>query len=339
MRTVLIAAALLAAGCSGGTPAPKTVTLYTSVDTEVAQPLADRFAKETGIQVNFVGDTEATKTVGLANTLLEEGRPGGTPRADVFWNNEPVWTVRLAEAGVLETYDSPAAKDIPVAFKDPKGFWVANGLRARIFIANSAMVKEGKPASFLDLALPAQKGRGSIARPSAGTCLSHLAALRAHLGPDAFAQWLKDAATNDTGFASSNGTVAREVGRGTRAFGITDTDDFHGRLAAGDPVEAIFPDQGEGQVGTFVLPVTVSLVRGGPHAEAARTLYDWLVKAETEAALSASDYATITVRPGTKTGPGAFPLASFRAAKADWSEAVKNIDAVLGLQKEILMGK
>jgi iron(III) transport system substrate-binding protein len=128
-------------------------------------------------------------------------------------------------------------------------------------------------------------------------------------------------------------------GRGTRAFGFTDTDDFHGRRAAGDPDEAIFPDQGEGQVGTFVLPITVSLVKGAPHSANAKKLYDWLISQKTEEALSFSDYATIPVRPTTKAGPGAFSLASFRPAKADWNEAVKNIDAVSLLAKEILMGK
>jgi iron(III) transport system substrate-binding protein len=335
MRRILIAAAVLAAGCAP----PGGVTLYTSVDDEIAKPLAAQFEKETGIHVDLVTDTEATKSVGLANRLLEEGRPGGRPRCDVFWNNEPVWTVRLAEAGVLEKHDPAGAKDIPAAFRDPKGFWVANGLRARVFIANADLVKEGKPTSYLDLAAPAQKDRGSMARPLAGTTLSHLAALRAMLGPDAFAKWLKDAAANGTAFASGNGTVAREVGRGTRAFGFTDTDDFHGRKSAGDPVEAIFPDQGDGQVGTFVLPVTVSLVRGAPHRKEAERLIDWLLSAETEAALSASGYATIPVRPTTKAGPGAFALSSFRAAKPDWNEAGKNIDAVADLAKEILMGK
>ncbi len=340
MQRTLLAAAILAAGCSPSAPPPsRNVTIYTSVDDELARPLLAKFAAETGLEVDVVTDTEATKTVGLANRLLEEGRPGGSPRADVFWNNEPVWTVKLAEAGVLEACDSPAAKDVPAAFRDPKGFWVANGLRARVFIAHTEMVKEGRPSSYADLAAPAQRGRGSMARPHAGTTLSHLAALRAHLGGDAFAKWLRDAASNDTGFASGNGTVAREVGRGTKAFGFTDTDDFHARRKAGEPVEAIFPDQGEGQVGTYVLPVTVSLVRGAPHAENARRLYDWLVSAKAEEALSASDYATIPVRPTTKAGPGAFSLSSFRAAKADWNEAVKNIDAVLSLQKEILMGK
>jgi iron(III) transport system substrate-binding protein len=318
---------------------PAGVTVYAAVDEEFAKPILDAFTKETGIQVNLVTDTEATKTVGLANTLIEEGAPGRTPRADVFWNNEPVWTTRLAEDGVLERYDSPAARDVPAAHRDPAGFWTANGLRARVFIAHAASVKARKPASYLDLADPAFKDLSALARPLAGTSLSHLAALRSLIGADAFGKWLRDAAANGAAFASSNGTVAREVGRGTKAFGFTDTDDFHGRRAAGDPVEVIFPDQGAGQVGTFVLPITVSLVRGGPHPRNARTLYDWLVSPAAEAALSATDYATTPVRPGTKPGPGALPGSSFRAATPSWSEAAKNVDAVLEIAREILQGK
>jgi iron(III) transport system substrate-binding protein len=289
--------------------------------------------------VSVVTDTEATKTVGLAYALLEEGRPGRTPRADVFWNNEPVWTTRLAEAGALEPYDSPAARDVPAAYRDPRGFWTANGLRARVYIANSGLVKEGRPASYLDLADPAFRDRGSLARPLAGTTLSHLAARRSLVGAEPFAKWLRDAAANGAAFASGNGAVAREVGRGTRAFGFTDTDDFHARRAAGDPVEAIFPDQGEGGIGTFVLPITVSVVRGAPHPRNARRLHDWLVSPAAEEALSATPYATIPVRTSTRPGPGAVSPASFRAAKADWSEAVKHVDPVLALVAEILQGK
>ena len=332
------AAALHPAGCDGAVE-PVTLTVYTSVDDEIAREILARYGAGSGVKVDVVSDTEATKTVGLANRLLDEGRPGRTPRADLFWNNEPVWTVRLAESGVLERYESPSAKDVPAAYRDPAGFWTANGLRARLFIVNGGMAKERRPSSYADLADPAFRGAGSLARPLAGTCLSHMAALRAVLGPDPFAKWFKDMAANETAFASGNGAVAREVGRGTRAFGFTDTDDFHVRRTAGDPVEAVFPDQGPLQVGTFVLPVTVSLVRGAPHRGEAVKLYDWLVSAETEAALSGTSYATIPVRPSTKPGPGAVSLSSFRPAKAAWSEAVKNIDPVLDIAKEVLQGK
>jgi len=332
--------ALVAAGLwlalSGESP---DVVCYASVDDEVVRPMLERFRAETGLRVKVEVDTEATKSIGMANRLLKEGRPGARPRADVYWNNEPAWTVRLADAGVLEPYDSPAARDIPAAFRDPAGLWVANGARARVLIAHSPSVAAARPSSYLDLADPRFKDRAAIARPLAGTTLTHLAALRSLVGAAEFERWLRGAAGNGVAFASGNGSLAREVGRGARAFGFTDTDDFAARRAAGESVEAVFPDQGEGQVGTFVLPVTVALVRGGPHPEAARRLYDWLVSPATEAALSASSYATIPVRPGTPPGPQAVAPATFRAAKVDWREASKHVDAVLDLARSILESK
>ena len=46
-----------------------------------------------------VYDTEATKTVGLANRLAAEAR---NPQCDVFWNNEVIRTVMLKRKGALE---------------------------------------------------------------------------------------------------------------------------------------------------------------------------------------------------------------------------------------------
>ena len=339
----LVLLALVAAGAwlALRPPAvPAEVVIYTAIDDEIAREILARFEAETRVKLRIRTDTEATKTVGLVNLLREEGRPGNRPRCDVFWNNEPSWTVRLAAEGLLEAYDSPAARDIPAAWKDRSGFWAANGLRARVFIARPEALKDRMPASFLDLADPAFRDRGSIARPLAGTTLSHMAGLRSAIGAEAFGKWFRDMAANGTAFASGNGAVARDVGRPEgRHFGFTDTDDYWVRKQAGDPVAAIFPDQGEGQPGTFVLPLTVSIVRGGPHPEAARRLYDWLVSPATEAALSATSYAPIPVRPSTRAGSGAFSLASFRAAVVDWGAAKEHLDPVLDLAKEVVQGR
>ncbi len=336
---VLLAAvlALLAWLALRGTPGD--VVVYCAVDEEYARGILAEFERSTGIRVDLKVDSEASKTVGLANALMEEGKPGGRVRADVYWNNEPLWTVRLARAGVLEKYDPPTAADIPAAHRDPAGFWTANGLRARVLIAHRPGVAERRPSSWRDFVDPAWKGRAAIARPLAGTTLSHVAALRALVGADAVDGWLRGMADNDVGFASGNGSLARDVGAGGHAFGFTDTDDMVVRLKAGDPVERIFPDQGEGQVGTFVLPVTVSLVRGAPHGENGRRLVDWLVGPECEALLSATPYATIPVRPTTRPGPDASSPKEFRAARVDWNAAVEHIDPVLTLVQRIVEGR
>src|SRR5438874_7628232 len=119
---------LLVTGCNRSAP-PKEVVLYTSIDEPVARPIVDAFTQSTGIKVILKTDSEASKTAGLVERLRAER---ANPQADVFWNNEPFHTINLAEEGVLAAYDSPAAKDVLEAYKDPRHRWAADGLRMRM---------------------------------------------------------------------------------------------------------------------------------------------------------------------------------------------------------------
>src|ERR1051326_9229542 len=52
--------------------AARTVVVYASQDQAYAEPILQDFTKRTGIKVRAVYDSEAVKTVGLANRLLAE---------------------------------------------------------------------------------------------------------------------------------------------------------------------------------------------------------------------------------------------------------------------------
>ena len=96
LRVGAILAVLVAStGCQR--PEPEVV-IYVSVDESLARSVLADFSQRTGITVRFVGDTEATKTTGLARRLLRER---SSPVADVFWSSEPFMTIDLADAGVL----------------------------------------------------------------------------------------------------------------------------------------------------------------------------------------------------------------------------------------------
>src|SRR5690606_4320929 len=87
--TLMAIAIVLAAGLvwyltRGGTgPA---VVVYTSVDQVFSQPILRSFEEETGIRVRAVYDTEETKSTGVLNRLIAEGK---NPQADVFWSGDP----------------------------------------------------------------------------------------------------------------------------------------------------------------------------------------------------------------------------------------------------------
>jgi iron(III) transport system substrate-binding protein len=106
-------------GCSSDdNSSSNVVVVYSSVDEEVARPLAEQFEKETGIQVKLVSDTEKAKCSGLLNRLIEES---ARPQCDVFFSEDPVRAAILAKRGIAAAYHSPAATGLLPEYSDPAG--------------------------------------------------------------------------------------------------------------------------------------------------------------------------------------------------------------------------
>ena len=89
-------------GCSGK---ESVVVVYTAQDQVYAEPIFEEFTRHTGVRVRPVFDSEAVKTVGLANRLLAEK---SHPQADVFWGNEELPARQLAAQGVFRDTDGLA---------------------------------------------------------------------------------------------------------------------------------------------------------------------------------------------------------------------------------------
>ena len=191
--SIVLAATILLSGCQT-TNAERSVVVYTSVDQMYSEPVLKRFEEQTGIRVLPVFDVEAAKTTGLVNRLIAEK---DRPQADVFWNGEFAQTILLKNEGVLSSYKSPSASDIPVQYLDPEGYWSGFAGRARVLLVNTDLVSpEDYPASIFDLLEPTwPTDQIGIAYPLFGTTATHSAALYASLGPDkgrAFFQELYD---------------------------------------------------------------------------------------------------------------------------------------------------
>lgn len=314
-----LALACLAAALSGCAEEPDVV-LYCALDQVFSEELVREFERESGLRVRAEFDIESQKTVGLVRRIREEH---ARPRCDVFWNNEIAHTVQLAEDGLLASYDSPAAADIPADFRDPEHRWTGFAARARVFIVNTELVDPAELSSFDDLLDPKWKGKACMARPLTGTTLTHLCALYASWGEERTRAWLERATAPDTqlSFVQSNGQVMRLVREGQMAWGLTDTDDYNVARELGTPVAAVFPDQGEGAPGTLLIPNTVAILADAPHPENARRLVDFLLSREVEARLAASDSAQIPVRADVERPAHVRSADSLRLREVDW-EAV-----------------
>ena len=295
-----------------------TVVVYTSVDQRFARQILDQFEQQTGIDVQPLFDTEAGKTTGFLRRLQREA---ARPRCDVWWSSEVFGTIELARRGILEAYESPAAADIPSAWKDREGRWTALAARARVLAFHSQrLAREDLPGTWRELANPRWAGRLAVANPQFGTTRGHLAALLEAWGSEetrAFLQALHDAGVQ---IADGNAHAVRLLASGAVDLCMTDTDDVWVAQRRGETVDLVYPRLAPGGPVVWI-PCSVARIRGGPHPAAAEKLVDFLVSAAVERALAESDSRNVPVRAGLReelglSGPVPEPLAFERVADA-----------------------
>tara|TARA_E500000318_G_scaffold12972_5_gene12015 strand:+ start:14577 stop:15656 length:1080 start_codon:yes stop_codon:yes gene_type:complete len=310
MAFSIIGAALILIGCGRSesdsettTGEPQRVTLYTSVDDEFARMVVAQFEEETGISVDVLGDTEATKTTGLVTRLQSEK---DNPTCDVWWASEPMGTILLARDGVLEPggMEGTVGEDWPNELHAQDWSWVGTALRSRVIVYAPGRVEE-PPTSMHELIDPKYKGRIGMARPQFGTTRIHMALLAASWDPQGLEQWLEALKANGVRLYDGNASVVRGVAMGEIDVGLTDTDDVWSGQENGWDVE-IAKSEREAidippasrfyfPVDRVLIPNTVAVIKGAPNPDLAKQLAAYLTSASVERLLYESTSGNLPV--------------------------------------------
>jgi iron(III) transport system substrate-binding protein len=299
--SLLLLCPVILCGCG---PARQRVVLYCAQDQEFAEGVLGEFERRSGIHVDVKFDTEADKSVSLFLELVKEK---DRPRCDVFWNNEILSTLRLQQQKMLDPYDSPSAEPYPASARVTDHSWHAFAGRARVLIVNTKLLaRESQPKSILDLTDPRYRDRVVMARPQFGTSATQAACLFEVLGQEKARDYYRALKANGVQIAPGNKQVAEWVGKGVTprgqavAVGITDTDDAMDEVRAGHPVAIVYADRAApetSRLGTLFIPNTLAIIRGGPNAEGARKLVDYLLSPEVEKKLAESDACQFPLNP------------------------------------------
>jgi iron(III) transport system substrate-binding protein len=269
---------------SPAVPAPRIV-LYTSADDPVAREFIDLAQKALEIQVQFVGDTEATKTTGIAQRLIDEAK---APKAHLWWSNEELATARLIRAGVLD--ESTLA---------------TFAARARVIAYATTRIKD-PPRTLRDVVSPAYAGRIGMARPQFGTTRAQLAALVTTHGADATESWLNALKQARVRLYDGNSAVVRGLAFGEIDIGLTDTDDVWSARREKWPVDMVFESVDTGTVsglpsiGPLRICNTAALTRNMTDTverAAASAALDLLRSSTFEIAMAQSDSRTMPINP------------------------------------------
>jgi iron(III) transport system substrate-binding protein len=325
----------------------KPVVVYCAQDQDFAEPLLKQFERESGIKVRAVFDSEAVKTVGLANRLLAER---AHPQADVFWGNEELRTRQLAAQGV---------------FRETNG-WAAFGYRSRRLVVNTNLVAMGSapasgavgraprqtsaaaateargpvsvtaaladaasagtrvgaraPQTLLELTNAAWRGKVSLAYPLFGTTATHFLALRQRWGETNWLVWCRALAANKPFLEEGNSGVVKRVGRGEALVGLTDSDDIAGAQREGLPVSGWRSPKE-----MLLIPNTVAVTRGAPHSAEAQVFFAWLQRPEVVQQLVAAG-----ALEGINSPAAATP-------QPNWSALLRDLDTATAQLKEIFL--
>jgi iron(III) transport system substrate-binding protein len=280
------------------------VIAYCAQDQVYAESIFHDFEKQTGIKVRAVYDSEAVKTVGLANRLLAER---SHPQCDVFWGNEEMRTRQMAAQEV---------------FRETNG-WAVFGYRSRRVVINTNLVQlASAPHSLLELTNEQWRGKVALAYPQFGTTGTHFHALRQHWGAERWESWCRALVANKPVVVDGNSVVVKLVGNGEASIGLTDSDDIAEGQNNGLPIMPLAINEE-----TLLIPNTVAIIRNAPHPEPAEKLFDYLQRPDIAERLIA-----VKALEGVSIAKISTPT-----LKPEWISLLRDLDAVTTKLNQIFL--
>src|SRR5690606_24989311 len=212
LTPLLGALALAGSVLASPTLAAGEVSLYTTREPKLIQPMLDAFTKESSIKVN---------TVVIKDGLLERVKAEGAQSpADVLMTVDIGNLVDLVDGGVTQPVKSDALNSvIPANLRGADGQWYALSLRDRVlYVANDVKLDS---FHYEDLADPQWKNKVCIRSGRQPYNTGLVAAMIAHDGAQATEQWLRGVKANlARKAAGGDRDVARDILGGICDIGI-----------------------------------------------------------------------------------------------------------------------
>jgi iron(III) transport system substrate-binding protein len=311
-RALGIAACLVA--LSAPSQAGEEVNVYSSRQEDLIKPLLDRFAAQTGIQVNLV----TGKDDALLQRLQSEGR--NSP-ADLLLTADAGRLHRAKAAGTTQAVRSQAlTQAIPAAYRDPEGHWFGLTLRARPILYVKGKVDPAILSTYEALADPALKGRICIRSSDNVYNQSMVASMIAAHGAEATETWAKGLVFNlARPPKGGDRDQIKAAAAGECDIAVANTYYLAGMLASKDPAEraaaeamgVFWPNQDDR--GTHVNVSGAAVTASAKNTESAIRLVEFLASPESQQWYAESN-GEYPVRAGVAVSP---TLAAWGTFKAD----------------------
>ncbi|SFP16922.1 Fe(3+) ABC transporter substrate-binding protein [Variovorax sp. 770b2] len=284
--------------------AAEELTLYTTREPALIQPLISAFSAQSNIKVN---------TVFVKDGLLERVKAeGARSPADVLMTVDIGNLMDLVDGGVTQPVKSPALESaVPANLRGADGQWFALSLRARVLYAD----KTQPITSFRyeDLANPKYKGKVCIRAGQHPYNTALVSALIAHDGEAKAEQWLRGVKANLARKATGGDRdVARDILGGICDIGLANSY-YVGQMKSakegtdarkwGDAIKVVRPTFANARSGgTHVNISGASVAKNAPQRANAVKLLEFLVSEPAQALYAQTNYE-YPVRRGVALDP------------------------------------
>jgi len=307
--------ALASLAVSGPAFSAEEVSLYTTREPGLIQPLLEAFTKESGVKVNtvFVKD-------GLIERVKAEGEKSP---ADVLMTVDIGNLIDLVESGVTQPVQSQTLESvIPANLRGADGRWFALSLRDRVLYVEKDL--DLNAFRYESLADPEWKGKVCIRSGQHPYNTALIAAMIAHDGAEAAEQWLRGVKANlARKAAGGDRDVARDILGGICDIGLANAY-YVGHMKNaepgtdarkwGDAIKVVRPTfANEKSGGTHVNISGAAVARHAPNRDNAVRLMEYLVSEEAQGLYARANYE-YPVRSGVKLDP---VIESFGPLKVD----------------------
>lgn len=280
------------------------LTLYTTREPGLIQPLLTAFTATTKIQVN---------TVFVKDGLLERVKAeGARSPADVLMTVDVGNLLDLVDGGVTQPVKSAALESaIPANLRGADGQWFALSMRARVLYADKGL-KLGA-FRYEDLADPKWKGKVCIRAGQHPYNTALVASLIAHDGEAKTEQWLRGVKANLARKATGGDRdVARDILGGICDIGLANSY-YVGQMKSskegsdarkwGDAIQVVRPTFANGKSGgTHVNISGAAVAKNAPQRANAVKLLEFLVSDSAQSLYAQANYE-YPVRKGVALDP------------------------------------
>ena len=264
--------AAMAAACgdgSDGSPSSKNLTIYSGRSQTLVDPVIQRFAQATGINVlvNYASTPQ------LAATLLEEG--SNTP-ADIFFAQDPGGLGAVVD--LLSILPDPILNRVPDWARSPTGKWVGISGRARTVVYNTERLTESDlPDDIFDFIDPKWKGRIGWA-PGNASFQTMVTAMRALWGEDKTRRWLEGVRANDPGVYPKNTPIVAAADAGEIDVGFVNHYYLHRFLAEeGESFRARNYHPRAGGPGATIMVAGAGILNASQNKDPARKFLEFML--------------------------------------------------------------